>query len=61
MIVMKFGGNSISTPSLINNVANIIRQRIELKSVIVVSAVGKTTRKLLTMAEEAAAGNSSDS
>lgn len=61
MIVMKFGGNSISTPSLINNVANIIRQRIELKSVIVVSAVGKTTRKLLTMAEEAVAGNSSDS
>jgi aspartate kinase len=61
MIVMKFGGNSISTISQIHNVINIIAQRIELKPVIVVSAIGKTTRKLQTMAEEAALGNSKGS
>jgi len=61
MIIMKFGGSSISTLLQINNVANIIAQRIELKPVIVVSAIGKTTRKLQKMAEKAATGNSSDS
>ena len=61
MVVMKFGGSSISTPTLINNVAQIIVQRRELKPVIVVSAVGKTTSKLQTIAQNEADGNSLES
>jgi len=61
MVVMKFGGSSLSTLSKIHNVIHIIAERIELKPVVVVSAIGKTTRKLQTMAEQAARGNSKDS
>lgn len=57
MIVMKFGGTSVEDAASVERVAEIIRARLALKPVIVVSAMGKTTRKLLQAAEAAAAGD----
>ncbi len=57
MIVMKFGGTSVEDAPSIERVADIIRARLSLKPVIVVSAMGKTTRKLLQAAEVSAAGD----
>jgi len=51
MIVMKFGGTSVEDAPSIERVAEIIRARLALKPLIVVSAMGKTTRKLLQAAE----------
>lgn len=58
MIVMKFGGTSVEDAPSIERVAEIIRARLHLKPVVVVSAMGKTTRKLLQAAEASAAGDS---
>ena len=58
MIVMKFGGTSVEDAPSIERVAEIIRARLSLKPVVVVSAMGKTTRKLLQAAEASAAGDS---
>ncbi len=57
MIVMKFGGTSVEDAASVERVAEIIRARSSLKPVVVVSAMGKTTRKLLQAAESAAAGD----
>jgi aspartate kinase len=57
MIVMKFGGTSVEDAPSIERVAEIIRARLSLKPIIVVSAMGKTTRKLLQAAEASAAGD----
>lgn len=57
MIVMKFGGTSVEDAPSIERVAEIIRARLNLKPVVVVSAMGKTTRKLLQAAEASAAGD----
>jgi aspartate kinase len=57
MIVMKFGGTSVEDAPSIERVAEIIRARLALKPIIVVSAMGKTTRKLLQAAEASAAGD----
>ncbi len=59
MIVMKFGGTSVEDAASIERVAEIIRARVALKPVVVVSAMAKTTRKLLETAEASAAGNTS--
>ncbi len=56
MIVMKFGGTSVESQEAINRVAAIIRQFESRHPVVVVSAMGKTTNKLLEIAQEAAAG-----
>jgi aspartate kinase len=58
MIVMKFGGTSVEDAPSIERVTEIVRLRIDLKPVVVVSAMGKTTRKLLSAAEASAAGDS---
>ncbi len=58
MIVMKFGGTSVEDAPSIERVAEIIRARLSLKPVVVVSAMGKTTSKLLQAAEASAAGDS---
>ena len=47
MIVMKFGGTSVEDAGSIERVAEIIRARAASKPVVVVSAMGKTTRKLV--------------
>ena len=57
MIVMKFGGTSVEDAPSIERVTEIIRARLSLKPIIVVSAMGKTTSKLLQAAEASAAGD----
>jgi len=57
MIVMKFGGTSVESAAAIERVAEIIRVLLSRKPVVVVSAMGKATNKLLAIAAEAVAGN----
>lgn len=57
MIVMKFGGTSVESAAAIERVAGIVRAREDRRPLVVVSAMGKTTNKLLTAADKAAAGN----
>ncbi|HXU36928.1 MAG TPA: aspartate kinase [Blastocatellia bacterium] len=57
MIIMKFGGTSVEDAPSIERVTEIIRARLDQKPVIVVSAMGKTTRRLLQAAEASAAGD----
>lgn len=60
MIVMKFGGTSVESAVAITRVAGIVKSRLDRKPVVVVSAMGKTTNRLLAAAEQAAAGNLAD-
>ncbi|NWF82236.1 MAG: lysine-sensitive aspartokinase 3 [Bryobacteraceae bacterium] len=57
MIVMKFGGTSVESAAAIERVAGIVRARADRKPLVVVSAMGKTTNRLLAAADKAAAGN----
>jgi len=50
MIVMKFGGTSWNRRPPIERVAGIVKARRERRPVVVVSAMGKTTNKLLAIA-----------
>jgi aspartate kinase len=56
MIVMKFGGTSVESREAIERVAGIVRARLDRHPVVVVSAMGKTTNKLLAIAAAAAQG-----
>ena len=56
MIVMKFGGTSVESAAAIERVAGIVRAREARRPVVVVSAMGKTTNKLLAIASAAIAG-----
>ena len=56
MIVMKFGGSSVESAAAIERVAGIVTRAVPRRPLVVVSAMGKTTEQLLTMGEEAAAG-----
>src|SRR5882672_10118931 len=60
MIVMKFGGTSVESASAIERVARIVRERIDRRPIVVVSAMGKTTNKLLAIAGAAISGTRSD-
>jgi aspartate kinase len=60
MIVMKFGGTSVESAAAIGRVASIVKARVEAKPVVVVSAMGKTTNKLLAIAAAAIAGKRED-
>src|SRR5258708_6902012 len=57
MIVCKFGGSSLDGAAGFERVAAILRGRLAARPVVVVSAIGKTTRRLLDSAEAAAAGS----
>ena len=57
MIVMKFGGTSVESAAAIERVAGIVKAREERRPVVVVSAMGKTTNKLLAIAAAAIAGH----
>lgn len=57
MIVMKFGGTSIESAAAIRRVAGIVQARESQRPLVVVSAMGKTTNRLLAAADKAAAGN----
>ncbi len=50
MIVMKFGGSSVESAAAITRVAGIVKARVERRPVVVVSAMGKTTNRLLEIA-----------
>lgn len=56
MIVMKFGGTSVESQTAIARVTSIVQSYESRRPVVVVSAMGKTTNKLLKTAREAAAG-----
>jgi aspartate kinase len=56
MIVMKFGGTSVESAEAIRRVAGIVKARLDRHPIVVVSAMGKTTNKLLAIATAAVAG-----
>jgi aspartate kinase len=53
MIVMKFGGTSVESAEAIERVTGIVKSRLNRRPVVVVSAMGKTTNKLLAIAHGA--------
>ena len=57
MIVMKFGGSSVESAAAIERVASIVKARVERRPVVVVSAMGKTTNKLLAIAQRSIRGD----
>lgn len=56
MIVMKFGGSSLESPAAIRRVCGIVAARLEQHPVLVVSAHGSTTNRLLHAAALAKSG-----
>ncbi len=56
MIVMKFGGTSVESAAAIERVASIVKSRADRHPVVVVSAMGKTTNRLLALAQSAING-----
>jgi aspartate kinase len=60
MIVMKFGGTSVESAAAIERVAEIVQERLDRRPVVVVSAMGKTTNRLLAMAGAAVEGRRSE-
>ena len=60
MIVMKFGGTSVESATAIGRVASIVKARVAQHPVVVVSAMGKTTNKLLAIAAAAIGGKRED-
>ncbi|MFN8940289.1 MAG: lysine-sensitive aspartokinase 3 [Acidobacteriota bacterium] len=59
MIVMKFGGSSVESAEAIERVANIVIDRRHQRPIVVVSAMGKTTNRLLEIASLAVNGQRS--
>src|SRR5690242_1918823 len=57
MIVMKFGGTSVQDAQAIDRAAAIVRERLNERPVVVVSALAKITDQLLAMAAASGAGN----
>jgi aspartate kinase len=57
MIVMKFGGSSLASADAIHRVSGVVAAQAERRPLVVVSAMGKTTDRLLSIAESAAAGD----
>jgi aspartate kinase len=60
MIVMKFGGSSVESAAAICRVAGIVHAREARRPVVVVSAMGKTTNRLLEIANTAIGGKRED-
>jgi len=56
MIVMKFGGSSVESRAAISRVVEIVKSRLEERPLVVVSAMGKSTNRLLELAHFAARG-----
>ncbi len=57
MIGMKFGGSSVESAKAIQRVASIVRDHLASQPAVVVSAMGKTTDRLLALARFCAAGD----
>ncbi len=58
MIVMKFGGSSQRNPSAILRAGEAVIQRLQRRPVVVLSAIGKTTNRLLQVFESSTADHS---
>ena len=58
MIVMKFGGSSIASAAAIQWVTEIVKSHIQEEPVVVVSAMGKTTDRLIETMKYASQGSS---
>jgi aspartate kinase len=56
MLVLKFGGTSVATPKLIDNVLDISWNQKEKAPVLVASAMGKTTDALVRIGDYASEG-----
>ena len=56
MIVMKFGGSSVESAEAIQRVTGIVKSRLDRRPIVVVSAMGKTTNRLLAIADRAVGG-----
>jgi aspartate kinase len=56
MIVMKFGGSSVESAEAILRVAGIVRSQLGRRPIVVVSAMGKSTNKLLAIGAKAVGG-----
>jgi len=54
MIVMKFGGSSVESGEAIARLVGTVKQELARKPLVVVSAMGRTTNRLLELTEEAA-------
>ncbi len=61
MIVMKFGGSSLESAEAVQRVCGIIAERAPRRPVVVVSAMGRTTDRLLETGETAVAGKLDES
>jgi len=57
MIVMKFGGTSVMDCAAIQRACSIVRERIDRKPLVVVSAMAKVTDQLLATAKAAGSGD----
>ena len=57
MIVMKFGGTSVESGDAIARLVGIVNSHLAEQPVVVVSAIGKTTNRLLEFAEHARRGD----
>ncbi len=57
MIVMKFGGTSVEDARAIDRVSCIVRERLDQRPFVVVSAMSKVTDTLVAMAKAAGAGD----
>ncbi len=57
MIVMKFGGTSVQDAEAIGRVISIVRGRLPERPLVVVSALARVTRLLVSIAEEARTGS----
>jgi len=53
MIILKFGGSSLADPECVKRVASIVKRAANRKLVVVVSALGKTTDRLVAVAQAA--------
>ncbi len=60
MIVMKFGGTSVGNAKAIREVAAIVKARVKLRPVVVVSAVSGITDTLIRLAKASAEGKGAD-
>ncbi|MDC7226699.1 MAG: lysine-sensitive aspartokinase 3 [Spirochaetales bacterium] len=58
MIVMKFGGTSVQNTEMIDSAISIAENQLERSPLLVSSAMGKTTDKLVAIADAAVAGDS---
>ncbi len=56
MIVMKFGGSSLESGAAVRRIAAIVKSHLAARPVVVVSALGNTTNRLLQIAEETERG-----